>query len=166
MYQQFKVLSCDSHVMEPLKLYEERIDERFRPRLPQEVEVDGVKWRMTERHTPSRLRVPSLEGIDRERNDGGTFVGRDRAEAMDRDGVDMSVCYPNRGFGLLASNDGEFQLAIAQVYNEWVLETDLAEMPDRFILTAMLPPKDVVRARSELDRVAKTGRFKGLFMPA
>ena len=166
MYEQFKVLSCDSHVTEPLKLYEERVDERFRPRLPREVDVDGVRWRMTEGHAPSRLPVPSLDGIGQERTDGGTFVGKDRAEAMDRDGVDMCVCYPNRGFSLLATNDGEFQLAIARVYNEWVLETDLAEMPDRFILTAMLPPKDVVRARAELERVAKTGHFKGLFMPS
>ena len=165
MYKQFKVFSCDSHIMEPLNLYEERVEERFRPRLPKIVDVDGVKWQMTEGHKPSRVHAPPLEGISQERSQGGTFDGKDRASAMDRDGIDVCVCYPNRAFSLLATNDGEFQLAIARAYNDWVLETGLADMPDRFVLPAMLPVKDIIRARAELERVAKGGKLRGLFMP-
>ena len=166
MYQNYKVFSCDSHVFEPVDLYHQRIEERFKPRLPHEVEADGVKWRMTEGHAPSRLKKPPMEGLDAVRDEAGGFIGEKRREDLRKDGVDLSVCYPNRAFSLLATNDGEFQLAIARVFNDWILETDLARMSDDFVLSAILPPKDVVRARAELVRIANSGKFKGLFMPS
>src|SRR5689334_1906951 len=67
------MVSADCHVNEPPNLWVERIDEKYRHRLPRiEVDANGVKWSVTEGHHPMKIRDLKLEGEDQERASAGS----------------------------------------------------------------------------------------------
>ena len=84
----YLMVSVDCHANEPPKLWLDRIDQKFRDRLPKiEVDVNGVKWAVTEGNRRSRLLDTNLKGEDEERNQAGaTIEGRIRDHR--RDGID------------------------------------------------------------------------------
>ena len=53
----YLMISADCHVNEPPNLWVERIDEKYRHRLPRiEVDADGVKWSIVEGYHPVKIR--------------------------------------------------------------------------------------------------------------
>ena len=55
----YLMISADCHVNEPSKLWWERIDEKFRARLPHiEIDAKGDKWTVVEGYQRSRVRYP------------------------------------------------------------------------------------------------------------
>ncbi len=66
------MISADCHAQEPANLWAERIDKKFRDRLPRvEVDENGVKWSISEGWARSRLLDSSLTGEDLYRNSRG-----------------------------------------------------------------------------------------------
>ena len=52
------IVSADCHANEPSNLWAERIDAKYRDRLPRvTTDANGVKWRVSEGHRPDRLRT-------------------------------------------------------------------------------------------------------------
>jgi predicted TIM-barrel fold metal-dependent hydrolase len=86
----------------------------------------------------------------------------ERAKVMDSYGISAQALYPNLGFvgpdiyRVLPGSTLEFQLSIAQCYNDWILEWEHAE-PHRFISQACIPYWDIASAVSEVERCAALG---------
>ena len=57
------MVSADGHANEPANLWVERIDAKYKERLPRVItDKDGVQWRVSEGHRPDRLRLSTLSG--------------------------------------------------------------------------------------------------------
>jgi len=61
----YLMVSADCHCNEPTNLWVDRIDRKYRDRLPRvEVDENGVKWAISEGWARSRLLDSHLEGED------------------------------------------------------------------------------------------------------
>ncbi len=157
------IISADCHVSEPPDLWETRIDQKFRHRLPHQEVRDGEKWLVVEGQRPVRVREFKLEGEDLERQNAGSRVPEERVKDHARDGIDAEVIYPNRGLMMFASPDAEMQLAMCRVWNDWTNEV-FGAYGDRMQPVAAIPPDNVDDAIAESRRVAKMG-FRTVFLP-
>src|SRR5437870_726453 len=94
------IVSADCHANEPSSLWADRIDQKYKDRVPRVITDDkGVQWRISEGHRPDRLRLSDLEGEDMARQKAGADP-RDRPRDQDRDGVDAEVVFPNKGLSM------------------------------------------------------------------
>ena len=97
-----------------------------------------------------------------------TYDPTARLQAMDMDGIDYSVLYPNvaglagEGFGSIT--DPEFELACVQAYNDFLIE-EWASVSDRFVPQCILPIYPIEEAVKEARRAVEKGH-RGLVYPA
>lgn len=163
------VVSADGHIVEPNDLFRTRLPKHLRDRgfWEEDFEIEplvegGVR-------DFARVRTPGFEGwaVSRYRHyDGSPHTGDpDRViDDMDRDGVDVQLMHPNRSLFALFSDDHEFSIEHARVYNDYVAERYTPYF-DRIALTAPIPLTDVTDAVSEIERVTANGP-RVLLLPA
>ena len=157
------IVSADCHANEPANLWVERIDAKYRDRLPRVItDENGVKWRVSEGHRPDRLRVDEMEGEDRLRQLAGADP-KDRLRDHARDGIDAEVIFPNKGLSMWATPDAVFAQAQCRVWNEWAWET-FGPYYDRLSPVAAIATADLEGSIAEVKRVAKVG-FRALTLP-
>ena len=154
------LISADSHVTEPIELYAERMDRRFRDRAPRIHNTDG--WRVLEAEgmavrklmTASELDLAIVGGADPDQ----------RYREQEQDGVVAEVVFPNWALQVcFVPEDPELQLALACAYNDWAAETLLGR--ERILPVGLLPMLDIDAAVTEAQRLAGLG-FRALFLPA
>ena len=158
-----KAISADSHVQEAPELFETRVPEEFRPRLPHMEEgEDGAKYRVVEGRKKRRFDIAAenINEDDMEREfrldpSGGTDIPY-RLKDQDRDGVTAEVLYPNSLLALFAAPDPKYQIAVARAYNDWAIEL-FGGHADRFAPAGLVPVIDVPTAVEEVKRVAGLG---------
>lgn len=163
-----RLISSDSHVIEPPTLWEERLPARFRDRGPRVVQEDDGDWWFVD-----GVRTNSFQGgaqtgkrFDRpeELRPAGRFAdvrpGGYLPDAFikdnDLDGVWGSVLYPTAGLLLFKQPDGELLSAVFAAYNDWVAEFCRA-YPTRLKGIAVIHVEDVPGAIRELERTRKLG---------
>jgi predicted TIM-barrel fold metal-dependent hydrolase len=157
------MVSCDSHMNEPANLWRERIDAKYRDRLPRiEVDEKGVKWSISEGFQRSRLHDSVFQGEDLERQKSGADPEQ-RLKDMARDGVDAEIIFPNKGLAMWATPDPQFAMAQCRVYNDWAWET-FSKYNDRMSPMAALATGDLEGSIAEVKRAAKMG-YRGLTLP-
>ena len=168
------VVSCDAHLGPPPTLFRDRIDARFRDRLPRMQRDDkGALWAYMEGSRPVQIHEAALEGEDlyRNKSGSGSDLNQDtsavldkRLSDLDQDGVDAELCFPN-GPALLAywTKDVEFSQAQFSIYNDWAMELTRA-VSHRMNVAACISTADIDIAIGEIDRVAKMG-FRVLTLP-
>jgi predicted TIM-barrel fold metal-dependent hydrolase len=157
------IVSADCHANEPANLWAERIDRKYRDRLPRVVtDAQGVQWRVSEGHRPDRLRLSALEGEDDARQKAGADPHQ-RLLDQDRDGIDAEVVFPNKGLAMWATPDAAFALAQCGVWNDWAWET-FGPYVERMSPAAALATADLAGSIAEVERVAAMG-FKVLTLP-
>jgi len=155
--------SCDSHTNEPADLWRERLDAKYRDRLPKiVVDENGVKWQVSEGWQKSRLHDTVFHGEDLERQKSGADPVQ-RLKDMERDGVNAEIIFPNKGLMMWATPDPEFAQAQCRIYNDWAWET-FGPYNDRMSPMAALATGDLEGSMAEIKRVAKMG-FRGLTLP-
>jgi predicted TIM-barrel fold metal-dependent hydrolase len=163
----FKVISADSHVIEPHDLWRERVEARFRdraPRLAREATTD-VLLCDDANLPPVGLLAGCARHDDEVRRDGrwdeDVFVGgydpHVRIGDLERDGVDAEVLYPTIAMQLYPILDHDFQWALFRAYNDWLAEEFCAAYPDRFKGIAMINHEDIDVAIAELQRAKERG---------
>jgi predicted TIM-barrel fold metal-dependent hydrolase len=92
----------------------------------------------------------------------------ERVKVMDEFGIRAASLYPNLGFlgpdiyHAVPGSPLSFQVEIASVYNDWILEWDRMA-PGRFIPHACIPYWDMSSAIKEIERCAELGH-KGFVM--
>ncbi len=159
----YLMISADCHCNEPSNLWVERIDRKFRDRLPRiEVDENGVKWAISEGWARSRLLDSRLEGEDHLRSKAGADPEQ-RLKDQIRDGVDAEIIFPNKGLTMWATPDADFAHAQCRIYNDWAWET-FAKYNDRMSPLAAIATADLPGSIAEVERVAKLG-FRGLTLP-
>jgi predicted TIM-barrel fold metal-dependent hydrolase len=176
----YKVISADSHIVEPPDMYTSRIEPKFRDRAP----------RMERRKTPAGrefdawmldgMQVGTLGAVMQagQRFEDPSQIdflglwedvrkGAYDAHAMitenEEDGVWGSCLQPSQGLFWYRVPDSELLSEICRVYNDWI--TDFCKpYPERLKGIAMLNVDDVDEACQELERVKKLG-LVGAFIP-
>ena len=170
--RKYFMVSCDTHLAPPPKLFYERIEAEYRDRLPRVEERDGVKYLVQEGLRPERIFLADMEGEDLVRSKAGAAIhqteeettGEARIADQEMDGVDAEVIFPN-GAALLmwGSPDSDFVGAQCRVWNDWAWEV-CGEYSNRMAPTAALATADVEASVAEVERVAKMG-YKVLTLP-
>ncbi|WP_068088960.1 amidohydrolase family protein [Novosphingobium rosa] len=171
------MVSVDTHLSPPVKLFHERLDKKFHPMLPRiEKGEDGERYIVMPGARPERLIDFMFEGEDLLRSqsgadlnakdqDGTVITGLQRIADQDMDGVDAEVIFPN-GAALLmwSTNNNEMVNAQAQVWNDWAMEVCKPYL-HRCNPTAALCTADIDMAVAEIERVAKLG-YRVLTLPS
>jgi len=129
------LISGDSHVSEPVDLWEKRLPEKFReagPKFPNVTYGEGNHARVGGRDPVERLKDMAIDGMSAE------------------------VLYPTLGNSIYRLKDVELIEACACAYNDWMAEYCSAA-PDRLWGQAMIPLFNIDYAIKELDRSKKAG---------
>ena len=172
----YRVISSDSHVIEPADLWTSRIERRFKDRAPYVVQgEERDEWWCDGRFIEGLDFAINL-GVRFEDPDKITDVGRleetplggyipdEHIKDMDADGVDAGILFPSHAFKLYNTvADSELLTACFRVYNDWIREF-CDSHPGRLNAIAMLNVDDVKVGVRELERCAKLG-FVGAMVP-
>ena len=177
--QKYFMLSCDTHLSPPAKLFHERIDPIYHARLARvEVDSDGVKWMIAlENGRRERIHEVPMEGEDKYRSiAGGSRSNTAMPGVVDdsaihlriadqrADGIDGEVIFPNgAGQFVFGTTDPAFCLALSRVYNDWAWEL-CGPYKDFCNPAAAIPTISVENAVAEIQRVAKLG-YRVLTLP-
>jgi predicted TIM-barrel fold metal-dependent hydrolase len=161
--RKYLMISADCHANEPANLWADRIDAKYRERVPRvERAGTGELFQINEGFRPMRLRDVVYEGEDAERNKAGRSP-EDRLRDHARDGVDAEIIFPNKGLTMWATSDPVFSNAMCRVWNDWSWET-FGAFNDRLSPMAAVATGDLEGAVAEICRVARLG-FRGLTLP-
>jgi predicted TIM-barrel fold metal-dependent hydrolase len=158
-YRGATFISTDAHVTEPIELYAERVDAKYRERVPRIV-TDG-DWRtlVIENMRPRKLMPASV----RETAVVGDWDPDDRLRDQSRDGVSAEVIFPTFALqGCFSSEDAEFQRQLCRAYNDWAAEVF---RDPRLIPAALIAMLDIDGAIDDATRAAEQG-FRALQLPS
>jgi predicted TIM-barrel fold metal-dependent hydrolase len=169
-----KVISADSHMMEPADLWTQRLDQKFRDRSPRVIKTedkgqfvfvapDIPPFPVAGGFAAGRSGQELKEFMKRANTDEGYKAARpsgwdpvERIKDQDIDGVQAEVLYTTLGMPLFGLHDVELQQACFRVYNDWVAEF-ASHDPRRFHAIALISLEDVGEGAKELERAAKLG---------
>ncbi|MEE9284916.1 MAG: amidohydrolase family protein [Dehalococcoidia bacterium] len=159
----FKVISADSHVVEPGNLWTDYIDPTFQeraPRLERQGETDHFVCEGANIAPPFAFSVAGRDLNPPRTFDEGVYPAAydpdARLEHMAVDGIDAEVVYPSVGLRMFALADIELKLACLEAYNRWAADFCRVH-PDVIKGLAMLAIDDVERAVSEMQTAKKMG---------
>ena len=170
-----RMLSSDTHIIEPPELWTTRMELAFRDRAPRVERVDEADWWFVEgrrtlsfaggAQTGDRFEKP-LElrtGARFEEVRPGGYVPEEHLRDSERDGVAGSVLYPTEGLQLYQLEDSRLFAAICRAYNDWLAEF-CRVAPSRLKGVAMLPLDDIDQGIAELERSRDLG-LSGALIP-
>ena len=175
-----RLISADSHVVEPADLWTTRMDRAWRDRAPRittladgcdYIVIDGLRPRpIAFEGAMADLKAQGLEirapkGYRYEDNRPGCWDPDERIKDQDLDGVSGEVIYPGVGLTLVRAPDAEYLYASCRAYNDWLAEF-CGAYPERLKGVAMLPNRGPIDwAISEAERAVKLG-FESVMLPA
>jgi predicted TIM-barrel fold metal-dependent hydrolase len=167
------VIDADTHLTEPHDLWTSRAPAKYRERVPQVVEVDGVPTWTVDGVTLQRASASSVVHRDGSRCRGAAFISwtfddahpaaydvPTRLAVMDEVGIWAQVVYPNTaGFGgqrFGAVDDPVLKNLCATLYNDAMAEIQ-EQAGGRLFPMALLPWWDVEASVAEAQRIAAMG---------
>ncbi len=174
-----KVISSDSHVVEPPDVWVERMDRsKFGDRIPHLVKAGDIHAWIVDRKETGGVGAIAQAGLRFERPEDivqegsfddvrpGGYIPSEHVKDMDVDGVYGGLVYPSIGLALFRDvEDPELARGIFAAYNDWLAEFCNA-YPERLKGAAMiLADEDVDLAIEETRRVAEQG-IKAVMIPS
>ena len=166
----YRVISADSHIVEPPDAWTSRVEPKYRDQAPRIVRLeDGSDcWfcgdiKMigmfagtqpgTRFEEPEKLTVAgTFEGVRL-----GGYIPDEHVKDMDVDGVDAGVLYPSNSVPLFRFiQDSDFLTDLFRAYNDWLAEF-CNPYPDRLKGIAMINVDIVEIAVKEMERCARLG---------
>jgi predicted TIM-barrel fold metal-dependent hydrolase len=176
----YKLISADSHIVEPPDMYSARIEPKFRDRAPrmERRKTEGGReydaWMINGMQVGTlgavmqagqRFEDPSqidFLGVWEDVRKGG-YDAHSMIVENEEDGVWGSCLQPSQGLFWYRLPDSQLLTEICRVYNDWI--TDFCKpYPERLKGIAMLNVDDVEEGCRELERVKKLG-LVGAFIP-
>ena len=127
-----RIVSADSHIMEPADLWEKNLPASLKSKYP----------KYPPRNSPGEK--------------PGGWDPRARLGEMEVDGVSAEVLYPTYGLRLFALEDAELQEACFRIANDWLIEY-CRVAPGRLVGIPMISLYNVKNAIQELERCKKAG---------
>lgn len=172
-----KIISADSHVLEPPELWVSRISKEFRDKAPRfVVNHNGEQGTFLVAEGIAPKRIASIAAVNMKQEDLPSFNnaghadfrpgGWDPAERLkdqDEDGVLAEVVYATYAMYLFAITDARFLEACFKAYNDWLAEF-CGHAPKRIVGLGLISIYNVDWAVGELQRCAKLG-LKGAMIP-
>ncbi|HJY84831.1 MAG TPA: amidohydrolase family protein, partial [Candidatus Binatia bacterium] len=175
----YRIISADSHFVEPPNMWVERIDPKFRDRAPRTVKGHKGKegeFFVCENITPIPYARPFGAGVKAEDFPEHNKKGVEAAPAsvwdpaarlkeQDIDGVKAEVLYTTFGMLLFGLDDAELRAACFRAFNDWAAEY-CSHDPKRLIGLGVISLEDIPTAAAELERIAKKGLHGALIWGA
>ena len=176
----YRIISADSHIVEPPDMYSSRIAPQFRDRAPKMERRKTPNGREYDAWVLEGMQVGTLGAVMQagQRFDDPSQIdflglwedvrkGAYDADAMlrenEEDGVWGSVLQPSQGLFWYRVPDSALLSEICRVYNDWIADFCKAN-PARLKGIAMLNVDDIDEGCRELERVKKLG-LVGAFIP-
>jgi predicted TIM-barrel fold metal-dependent hydrolase len=179
------VIDIDSHVYEPIDVWEKHLDPAYRVAARSaflyEVDAQGLETIILNGRRVRSLRrsginrqacwkpgmtpekIGALDPEETHPITAGAYDAKARLRDMDAMGVDRALLFPTlfaEHFPLVENAD--VASALARAYNDWLLEFSRADAR-RLVPVAILPMQDTSFAVRELERVAALG-VKAVFI--
>jgi predicted TIM-barrel fold metal-dependent hydrolase len=170
-----RLLSSDTHIIEPPDLWTSRIAAQFRDRAPHVVTDGDTEWWIVDGHRTLSFAGGAQTGDRFERPRDlrtgarftqvrpGGYQPHEHLADNEQDGVYGSVLYPTEGLLVYTVADGPLLSAACRAYNDWLAEFCRAA-PGRLKGVAMLNCDDVDEAVTELARTRDLG-LAGAMIP-
>ena len=166
----YKIISSDSHILEPADIWTSRMEPKYRDQAPRLVRLEDGDWwfcgdvKVT--LAPVNATIPGRRfqqemRLTEEDKFGpgllGGFIPGEHVKDMDADGVYGGMIYPSIGLAWFSFDPGtELLNAIFRAYNDWLAEFCSA-YPDRLKGIAMINLEDVNAGVKEMERCAQMG---------
>ena len=163
-----RIISSDSHVIEPPDLWTSRIEPDLKDQAPHVVSEATGDWWYIEGHRTNSFQGGTQAGVRFERPEElkmggaweevrpGGYLPEERIKDLELDGVYGEVIYPTEGLLAYNARDNRLLTAICRTYNDWIVEF-CREFPDRLKGIAMINVDDPAEAAEELRRTRKLG---------
>lgn len=166
-----KIISADSHFVEPPSMWAQRIDRKFRDRAPhtERTTVNGKdgEYFMCENITPipvagffgsgkSPEELPEHSKLGFDAAPKSVWDPAERLKEQDRDGVSAEALYTSMGMLLYGLNDAELRSACFHAFNDYAAEY-CSYNPQRLIGLGTVEIEDIPAGVAELQRCAKLG---------
>lgn len=174
----YRVISADSHAIEPPDLWQQYLSQALRERGPRVVsEAGGDVWvcegmpkRAAKRpmgavaRNQTRAYAAASDDSNKRYNaDPHDWDPTTRVAYMQQDGVDAEVLYPNYGMRIFAIENPELQQATCRAYNDWIADFCQTH-PQELFGVAIISALDVDQAVAECKRVKAKGAV-GILLP-
>src|ERR687891_1947263 len=127
-----RIVSADSHIMEPVDLWEKNLTPTLKDKYP----------KFPPRNSPGEK--------------PGGWDPRARLGEMEVDGVSAEVLYPTFGLRLFALEDAALQEACFRIANDWLIDY-CRVAPGRLVGIPMISLYNIPNAIKELERCKKAG---------
>ena len=177
MGRAYNTVDADGHILEPLDLWDNYIDPKFRERRPQFVIDENGKERLkVEGKLLGNPRgIGSLGSVGVRQGDvkldslkyaegkKGGFDPHARIVDMDLDGIDAAFLYPSLGLFAGAVEEPGLAAAMCRAYNRWLADY-CKPYPDRLFGVAMLPMQSVELAIDEMRYASEALGMRGGFL--
>ena len=165
-----RIISADSHFVEPPTMWAERIDAKFRDRAPhtqQGYKGRPGEWFMCENIQPVQVggffgSGKSSEELPEHLKKGFEVAPKsvwdpaERLKEQDRDGVSAEGLYTSMGMLLFGLDDAELRAASFTAFNDWAAEYCSYD-PKRLIGLGAITLEDIPAGVRELERIADKG---------
>ena len=174
---EYALFDADSHVSEPLNLWQERLPAKYRDKAPRMLKEHegkpGAWWLIEEGREPHNVILgfganktleelqQFLKGFSYAGAHRGGWDPAQRVKDMDQDGVTGDVLYTTLGFRMFWIRDAGFQRACFQVYNDWLAEF-CSYSPKRLKGLGLISLYDPKQGAEDLEECAKKGLAGGL----
>ena len=167
----YRVISSDSHILEPPDLWSSRIEPQFREHAPRVIHrsEDHTDWWVCEGikgasggsggdKAGQRFEEPEKVTFAGAFKDirPGSYIPAEHLNDMELDGVAASVIYPSQGLLVYSVPDSNLLSAICRAYNNWLAEF-CQPFPQGLRGIAMLNLDNLQEGVRELTRCAKMG---------
>ena len=165
---EYKIISSDSHIIEPEDLWEKRIDKPFRDRAPRVLHegdtdqwiCDGMRFGGIGVFDQAGVRFEDPAKVTMEGSMANVRLGgldpTAHVNDMDLDGVAAGVLYPSQGLMMFGIPATDVLSASFRAYNDYLAEF-CSPYPDRLKGIAMVNVDDIAEGTAELERAAKIG---------
>ena len=165
------IVSVDDHVIEPPKVWTDRLPAKYHDRAPAMAAGDrGAVWRYEDRVIPtSGLSVAagkekkefSPDPVSFDEMRPGAYDAHARLADMNEAGILASLSFPSFprfcGQLFLEAQDKELALLCVRAYNDWMIDEWCGAAPGRYIPLVLIPLWDPTAAAVELERCADKG---------
>ena len=177
MTRAYNVIDADGHILEPLNLWSDYIEPKYRDKAPKLIrDADGKqRLQVGEQLLGSKKGLGALGGVgardgtvvddamEYEQGRKGGFDPHARIPDMDLDGIDAAFLYPSIGLFAGAVTDPPTAAAMSRAYNRWLADY-CKPYPDRLFGIAMIPMQDVDLAIEEMRYAREKLGFRGVFL--